>query len=736
MPLDCGCLGPSAAAKVPVKRYNLLVLAAFPAAAPPPDPAAPLPPAAERAVRRLAEYLERNEHRAPKVSRRLARRLAADLGAGRLGAARVSVAAYAALLRGPAPGRAARLLAPELVERFPPRRHPRLAALTCRGSGGGAPAGAPHLGSVVGRLLRAPERLARLWGLDLLSRFLKAQRSAEHAGALEALVPLVCERAALGAGGAEGGGDEGVAAAALRALLEHLRFCTRVGAPSAHLGAATAAVLAAVEATGALLEDLPAEGDAAALAALEPRDALDFGDDAGGDAGDASERPDAAALRRLQTLGARVRASAPGAAALLVLRELGAATRDSAEGRRLLAAALRFLDAAPRRWAGGAARDAALGALRRAYAAERQEYLLYAALVAHAGAAPGLPPPARRDVLAAALAEARALEPGAAAPALLLALRELPRAAAAAGGAAALDRDAAAAVRELAERTGDRARAAGALAAALARLPEGDGAAEAALRYAAAAAAALPELPTAGAPALSDALLRALLGALVRRGASARASAHTALAAALRAAPGGATLAQARAVLAALWHKSGAADGGAGVPAAARTFEALLVAAPAAPARMEAARFVAALQGRAPNACAEMWAALAVAIPLPALALLHAPAAGADGGGADALGSVARALGLPPAEAARGFEPLPLDEAAPPPLSARQPGGGARAQGLVAAHAAAAEAWAKGAVAVGAAAADADATPSPVAREAPPRALDDVLREVEAALGA
>lgn len=68
--MDCGtwsCFGAATAARVPVKRYNLLVPDIFPIVEP--DFNKPLSPAVERKVKKLGEYLERNEHRGPKVRR-------------------------------------------------------------------------------------------------------------------------------------------------------------------------------------------------------------------------------------------------------------------------------------------------------------------------------------------------------------------------------------------------------------------------------------------------------------------------------------------------------------------------------------------------------------------------------------------------------------------------------------------------------------------------------------------
>ena len=69
MDLNCNCFGVASAARVPVKRYNLLVPDVFPVTEPPFD--RPLGMSIERKIKKLGEYLDKNEHRAPKVGRLL-----------------------------------------------------------------------------------------------------------------------------------------------------------------------------------------------------------------------------------------------------------------------------------------------------------------------------------------------------------------------------------------------------------------------------------------------------------------------------------------------------------------------------------------------------------------------------------------------------------------------------------------------------------------------------------------
>lgn len=65
MDVTCNCFGVATAARVPVKRYNLLVPDVFPVVEPSFEK--PLGITIERKIKKLADYLEKNEHRAPKV---------------------------------------------------------------------------------------------------------------------------------------------------------------------------------------------------------------------------------------------------------------------------------------------------------------------------------------------------------------------------------------------------------------------------------------------------------------------------------------------------------------------------------------------------------------------------------------------------------------------------------------------------------------------------------------------
>ena len=65
MDVSCNCFGVATAARVPVKRYNLLVPAIFPVTEP--NVHKPVSIGVEKNIKRLSDYLERNEHRIPKV---------------------------------------------------------------------------------------------------------------------------------------------------------------------------------------------------------------------------------------------------------------------------------------------------------------------------------------------------------------------------------------------------------------------------------------------------------------------------------------------------------------------------------------------------------------------------------------------------------------------------------------------------------------------------------------------
>ncbi|KAL4418649.1 hypothetical protein ABPG77_011399 [Micractinium sp. CCAP 211/92] len=430
MDCNCNCFGVAATARVPVKRYNLLVPDVFPVVEPSFDK--PLGITVERKIKKLAEYLDKNEHRVPKVSRRLQRRLYAELRAGNFGYVKLAVETYDYLLKNSRPEKS-NLLANEIVVRTVVKRHGLLFGLAGRMHY--IPFSEPHLGSAVGLLLTHKSPRLRRLGVDLLIDFIKCQFTSDYVPQLEAFVPLLCENAlprkpltsaapagSPGSGGspARGGGKKAAAAAweaeeewglvragCLRALLEHLRFCARLSYVSYHLHTITFAVLACVDASGHGAPQGCYTSPRAALQAFAEQE-----------------------LARVDTISRgsishAVGASPPDVAALLVFEELAHMTRDAAEGKKVLEFVMRFLDG-HHRWLGSSVVETSIAVLQQACEQEHQRYLLFSTLLRHVATAEQLAPAERAAVLALAVAEGRQLEAGLAAPALLLALRELP----------------------------------------------------------------------------------------------------------------------------------------------------------------------------------------------------------------------------------------------------------------------------------------------------------------------
>jgi hypothetical protein len=108
--------------------------------------------------------------------------------------------------------------------------------------------------------------------------------------------------------------------------------------------------------------------------------------------------------------------------------------QDAAEGKKVLEFVVRFLDAHGR-WLGGPVVETCMAVLQQACEEEHQRYLLFSTLLRHVAGAEQLTPAERAAVLGLAVEESGQLERGLAAPALLLALRELPAVIASAGGA-------------------------------------------------------------------------------------------------------------------------------------------------------------------------------------------------------------------------------------------------------------------------------------------------------------
>ncbi|KAL4536689.1 hypothetical protein Ndes2437B_g06092 [Nannochloris sp. 'desiccata'] len=576
MDCNCSCLGPTAAAKVPVKRYNLLVPAIFPVTEP--NWTKPLGISTEKNIKRLSEYLERNEHRIPKVSRRLARRLHYDLSKNRLGFVRVAVAAYTHLATTES-GRFARLYSKELIVRYPTKKRYLWGLVSPRPAASNLPPSSAHLGSVVGALISSPQPPAQQWGLELLTTLLKQQETAEFIGTFETLVPLLCSKACSSTyaittvktrnGKREGGGGEGVAedsdtavvtavptadgerdpanliaSLSLQALLEHLRLCFRLSYVSFHLDSITYAVLSIMEAAGAATGiDYSTASKAVAAGVSLPLSSL-----------------------ARESVGARVGASSPGYAALLVYQELGQMTRDAAEGKKVLEFLFRYLDQMPKRWLGGPALDVGLGVMRDACSQEHQRFLLTTALIVHVGAAKGLNETQRVAVLEQAMKDAAVLETSMAPSALLQALQELPKALASVRDLVQTEQSefgkaVITAVRSLAGQVGTRLQLTSALGAAMTRLggpsaPLSTGT----LQCCAAASNAYSTLPpralgASATPHLPNVLLRSALGICLSWNPKQRLLAHQILRNALTGVPQGSYMTQVMLVLSSIWHE-------------------------------------------------------------------------------------------------------------------------------------------------------------------------------------
>lgn len=112
--------------------------------------------------------------------------------------------------------------------------------------------------------------------------------------------------------------------------------------------------------------------------------------------------------------------------------------QDAAEGKKVLEFVMRFLDQ-ERRWLGSPVLETSMAVLQAACQQEHQRYLLFSSLMRHVAAAPSLMLRERAAVLRLAVHESRQLEQALAAPALLLALRELPAVIASHGDTPAAD---------------------------------------------------------------------------------------------------------------------------------------------------------------------------------------------------------------------------------------------------------------------------------------------------------
>ena len=220
-------------------------------------------------------------------------------------------------------------------------------------------------GSVVGALLSSSDLQAQKWGIDLLLSMIKIQDSAEFVVQLDALVPLVCKIAVpiKDTSAANQTGDNihlmnTVSAAALQALLEHLKLCSRISYAERHLDKITTAVLKIID----------SEGEESIRAYEISRQFSTKGH---------------ATITPNLTIGARIGSSPPYQAAVLILKEIGAFTQDSVEGRNVTMYWLEFIEQSPSRWQGSAALEIGLGILRDSCTMEHQRYMLASILARH-----------------------------------------------------------------------------------------------------------------------------------------------------------------------------------------------------------------------------------------------------------------------------------------------------------------------------------------------------------------
>ena len=400
MDVGCNCFGVATAAKVPVKRYNLLVSSLFPVVEPPAEKE--LSVAVTKNIKHLADYLEMNQHRIRKVSRRLARRLDEDLSRRRLGFVHIAVEAFSHLLSFQ-DGKYSSVYARELIEKYPTKeRHfyslgrvPWMARL--------APA-SQHLGSVVGVLLSSNESIAQRWGIDLFVKFMKFQNTAQFMTQLQLFIPMICSKAQA-SGPQEKGREPSIAGSSLRAILEYLRFSARISFVPVLLKDIVFTVLT-------ITEKEISEGGL-------PKDISEI-------TGERRKGYESTEILLPQpSIGTRVMmASSTAISSLLLLEEMARITSDPAEGRRVVEIILEFLDSKPSRWLGGPVMDACLMVLREGYKESFKRYLLVSMFFTHAGESSALEAAHRTKIISEALKDSEVLEPNA--TALLVALRELP----------------------------------------------------------------------------------------------------------------------------------------------------------------------------------------------------------------------------------------------------------------------------------------------------------------------
>ena len=391
------CFGVATAAKVPVKRYNLLVPAIFPVTEPNPDK--PLSVGVEKNINRLSEYLGRNEHRIPKASRRLARTIHTDLKRKKLGYVKVGMHAFQVLLHA-CDSRFARLYAQELLVRYPKRSvrfealHRELTSSSTANSNPVITSAMPnqHETSVVGVLLADKDVRAQRMGIELLLCILKIQDSAEYISSLDNFVPMLCRLAV-----DEVSAAESVSAIAPQCLLEHLRLCSRISYIAKNMDVVTSAVMEIIE----------REGGAAV------------------DAYELSREVESLASIGRMSIGARIGASPPCQAAVLIFKEIGSVSHDSVESRNVVEYWIKFMDREPSRWYGGASLRVGLGVLRDSCTIEHQKYVIACALVRHLASSSYKSPEHLGALVRAVLSQSTLLEPTNTAAVLLLTIRTL-----------------------------------------------------------------------------------------------------------------------------------------------------------------------------------------------------------------------------------------------------------------------------------------------------------------------
>lgn len=222
--LSCFGLLPTASSRRPIKRYNLLVPDIFPRTEPPFQDK--VDSSIDRKIKKLADYLDKNPHRGPKVSRRLARKIQKELRAQRYGYVKLATRAYMHLLEA-LKNDDSSLFAKEIVVQ-PVDKH--VDAFTDKVGG--------HLNSVVGLLLRHNKVEIRTLGASLLAQFEKVQVDSDYVDQLEQFVPLVCANCEAHPVGLYDPSPKDVSAlnmVCMQALRQHLALAHRVSFTSHHL---------------------------------------------------------------------------------------------------------------------------------------------------------------------------------------------------------------------------------------------------------------------------------------------------------------------------------------------------------------------------------------------------------------------------------------------------------------------------------------------------------------------